>query len=930
MDLRKWTTTLGGTTETDPIQGLVQGDIVKFAVRFVQTGVAVVLAAPVFTASGIKADNDFTGSYLIQLSAPVLSDTTLYTFTVNPLNSANLNTFLQTYRNTWCALEIYDSVNGILTTPLELQITPGYSLSGTPTDNAAGVIVVAATKTVTFPQSLTFPSALGTNGFQLTTDGAGALTWAAGTNAPGGSTTQVQYNNAGSFAGITGATTNGTALTLVAPVLGAATATSLNGAAFNTGTGTGSKYISFQGGQSYINLEGNSVGYGYIDTSATVGGPSYSGGYISTAGGLTSVGGNINTSGSGAVAGGNINTSGGGNINTSNGGGNISTFSSGGSINTSGGGGAIDTTGTGSIELGITGTRTTFTGAASGTNKSIALPNLSGTVVVTAATSATATQALFAQATGFPAYRAIATGDLPSISSGITGILPGANGGTGVANTSKTITLGASLTTTGAGAATFALGAGTQTYTFPTATATLVSLAGTETLTNKTLTTPVILQINDATGNETLKLASIASAVNEVTIENAATGSAVHISATGGDASVGLHLAGKGPSGYVNVQDSVDATKRILFNASGGTTGTRTMLSSTQTIDRTITLPDAAGTVVLNTSGNLAAPGAIGGTTASTGAFTTLTATGVTSVTDSTNATSTTAASIKTAGGIGIVKDAWFGGSMRFATNGAGGAGNIFLGTAANRAGNGATTTGGENICVGNAAGFSLTSGVSNVCLGDQSGSGLTSSSSYNMCIGYVALANATSGSDYNVAIGASSLFSVTNGDNNVGIGRNAGDTITTGGQNTFIGYNSDGVAASSSQTAIGTGATCTAANQVMLGTATEIVTLPGGLVTVPIAQTATTAAVSVAVTTTALTTTGVAQAITLANGTNGQIKIIAHIANGGTGTAVLTPATSAADYNTITFSSVGDTATLQYHTTGGWYILSLRGAVAA
>jgi len=36
----------------------------------------------------------------------------------------------------------------------------------------------------------------------------------------GGSTTEVQYNNAGVLAGITGATTNGTALTLVAPVLG--------------------------------------------------------------------------------------------------------------------------------------------------------------------------------------------------------------------------------------------------------------------------------------------------------------------------------------------------------------------------------------------------------------------------------------------------------------------------------------------------------------------------------------------------------------------------------------------------------------------------------------------------------------------------------------------------------------------------------------
>jgi hypothetical protein len=113
-----------------------------------------------------------------------------------------------------------------------------------------------------------------------------------------------------------------------------------------------------------------------------------------------------------------------------------------------------------------------------------------------------------------------------------------------------------------------------------------------------TITTPVIAQINDASGNETLKLASIASAVNEVTIENAATGSAVHILATGGDASVGLHLAGKGASGYVNVQDGADATKRIMFNAAGGTTNTRTMLSSTQTVDRTLSLPDATDTLV--------------------------------------------------------------------------------------------------------------------------------------------------------------------------------------------------------------------------------------------------------------------------------------------------------------------------------------------
>ena len=73
------------------------------------------------------------------------------------------------------------------------------------------------------------------------TNAAGAITIAAsggGGGTPGGSTTQVQYNNAGAFGGITGATTNGTALTLVAPVLGtpaSVTLTNATGLPLSTG-----------------------------------------------------------------------------------------------------------------------------------------------------------------------------------------------------------------------------------------------------------------------------------------------------------------------------------------------------------------------------------------------------------------------------------------------------------------------------------------------------------------------------------------------------------------------------------------------------------------------------------------------------------------------------------------------------------------------
>ena len=76
----------------------------------------------------------------------------------------------------------------------------------------------------------------------------------------------------------------------------------------------------------------------------------------------------------------------------------------------------------------------------------------------------------------------------------------------------------------------------------------------------------------------------------------------------------------------------------------------------------------------------------------------------------------------------------------------------------------------------------------------------------------------------------------------------------------------------------------------------------------------------------TSLTTSGVSQALTLADGTVGQMKIIAHAVDGGS--AVLTPTTKIG-FTTITFTNVGDAATLVY-TSAGWAIVGISGAVAA
>ena len=82
-----------------------------------------------------------------------------------------------------------------------------------------------------------------------------------------------------------------------------------------------------------------------------------------------------------------------------------------------------------------------------------------------------------------------------------------------------------------------------------------VTTTGTQTLTNKTLTSPKIgTNIQDTNGNELITLTATSSAVNEVTYANAATSNNPSITASGGDTNIGIDLKTKG-SGVIKAED---------------------------------------------------------------------------------------------------------------------------------------------------------------------------------------------------------------------------------------------------------------------------------------------------------------------------------------------------------------------------------------
>jgi len=160
----------------------------------------------------------------------------------------------------------------------------------------------------------------------------------------------------------------------------------------------------------------------------------------------------------------------------------------------------------------------------------------------------------------------------------VTGTLPVANGGTGI-------------TSLGTGVATF-LGTPSSANLL----AAVTDETGTGALvfgTSPTLATPTITTaINDTNGNELIKFTSVASAVNDITVANAASGNNPSIAVTGGGANISLPIDAKG-------------TGRVILDGAGAASSgyVATSQTSTSTSYTDLATAGPAATVTIGRSG---------------------------------------------------------------------------------------------------------------------------------------------------------------------------------------------------------------------------------------------------------------------------------------------------------------------------------------
>ena len=121
----------------------------------------------------------------------------------------------------------------------------------------------------------------------------------------------------------------------------------------------------------------------------------------------------------------------------------------------------------------------------------------------------------------------------------------------------------------------------------------------TQTLTNKTLTSPslttpsVTTSINDANSNEIIKFTATSSAVNEITVVNAASGNNPEINATGTGTNINLNLNAKGTG---SVEVSKAAYESVEISADGAASANASYIICNKASALAVSLADGTTT----------------------------------------------------------------------------------------------------------------------------------------------------------------------------------------------------------------------------------------------------------------------------------------------------------------------------------------------